>query len=59
MRGTAEWGQPYIVQVGDHQLALATALAYEPNGVLPEAFVRVGDEVLIQFATGVLRARGG
>jgi hypothetical protein len=36
---------------------LTTALAYAPNGVLPEAFVRAGDEVLVQFAAGVLRAR--
>jgi len=57
MRGTAEWGQPYIVQAGGQELILATALAYDLNDVLREAFVRVGDEVLIQFADGVLRAR--
>jgi methionyl-tRNA formyltransferase len=57
MRGTAEWGQPYIIQAGSQDLILATALAYDLNDVLPEAFVRVGDEVLIQFAAGVLRAR--
>jgi len=59
MRGTAEWGQPYIIQAGGEELVLATALAYDPNAVLHEAFVRVGDEVLIQFAAGVLRARVG
>ncbi|MEO7908877.1 MAG: formyltransferase family protein [Roseiflexaceae bacterium] len=57
MRGTAEWGQPYIVQRGGEELALATAIAYEPHELLPEAFVRVGGEVLIQFADGILRAR--
>ena len=57
MRGTAEWGQPYIVQVGEQQIALATAIAYDPDAVLHEAFVRVGDEIWIQFAAGVLRAR--
>jgi methionyl-tRNA formyltransferase len=57
MRGTAEWGRPYFVQVGEQQIALATALAYDPDELLHEPFVRVGDEVLIQFAAGVLRAR--
>ena len=57
MRGTREWGQPYIVQAGEAELMLATAIAYNPDELLSEAFVRVGDEVLIQFAAGVLRAR--
>jgi methionyl-tRNA formyltransferase len=57
MRGTAEWGQPYPVETGGAELVLTTALAYHPNDVLPEAVVRVGDELLIQFAIGVLRAR--
>jgi methionyl-tRNA formyltransferase len=57
MRGTAEWGRPYFVQAGEQQIALATALAYDPDALLYEPFVRVGDEVLIQFAAGVLRAR--
>jgi methionyl-tRNA formyltransferase len=59
MRGTAEWGQPYIIQAGGEELVLATALAYDPDDMLHEAFVRVGDEVLIQFMAGVLRARVG
>jgi methionyl-tRNA formyltransferase len=57
MRGTAEWGQPYIVQAGEQPLALTTAIAYDPAALLDEAFARVGDEILIQFAAGVLRAR--
>jgi methionyl-tRNA formyltransferase len=57
MRGTAEWGQPYIVRAGDQQIALATAIAYDPHELLKEAFVRLGDEIWIQFAAGVLRAR--
>jgi methionyl-tRNA formyltransferase len=57
MRGTAEWGQPYIVQAGGEELVLATALAYDPHELLDKAFVRLDDEVLIQLATGVLRAR--
>lgn len=57
IRGTAEWGQPYLVLAGDQQIALATAVAYHPNEVLGQAFVRVGDQVAIQFAAGTLWAR--
>jgi len=56
MRGTAEWGQPYIVHSGEQQIALATAIGYDSDAVLQEARVRVGEQVLIQFAEGVLRA---
>jgi methionyl-tRNA formyltransferase len=57
MRGTADWGQSYVVHVGDLQIALATALAYDPAGWLGEAFVRAGDQVWIQFSAGTLCAR--
>lgn len=57
MRGTAQWGQPYIVDAGDQQLALAIAIAYDLDEPLHEAFVRVGGQIRIQFAAGVLRAR--
>jgi len=57
MRATAEWGQPYIALAGDQQIALATAIAYDADEILNEAFVRRGDQIWIQFAVGVLRAR--
>jgi len=57
MRGTAEWGQPYLVRVADDEMVLATAAAYESETVQAQALVRTGDEVRIQFASGVLRAR--
>lgn len=57
MRGTAEWGQPYMVQAGGEELALSTAIAYEPGATLDTPSLRIGDEVRIQFAAGVLRAR--
>ena len=57
MRGTAEWGQPYIVGAGGEEIALTTAIAYDSDAVLGESVVRTGDEVLIQLAPGVLRAR--
>ena len=57
MRGTAEWGQPYAVDVDGEQFLLATALAYNPRDSLDRPFVRDHDMVQIQFTPGVLQAR--
>jgi methionyl-tRNA formyltransferase len=58
MRGTADWGQPYLVRAGGQELVLRSAIAYHPEGLPAETpLVRVGDEVLIQLADGVLQAR--
>jgi methionyl-tRNA formyltransferase len=57
MRGTAEWGQPYLLQAGGEELVLRTAMAYQPQPLASAALARAGGEVLIQFAEGVLRAR--
>ncbi len=59
MRGTAEWGQRYFIQADGEQLALVRAIGYDPDERLDAAFVRLGDQVLIQFAAGVLRAQVG
>jgi methionyl-tRNA formyltransferase len=57
MRGTAEWGQPYIVGAGGQEIALAGAIAYDPDATLAEAFVDAGDQLRIAFSPGLLRAR--
>lgn len=57
MRGTAEWGQPYVVEAGGARLALRAALAYAPDGTIGQPFVRMEDEMLVQFTPGVVRAR--
>jgi methionyl-tRNA formyltransferase len=57
MRGTAEWGQPYLVRAGGQELVLRVAVAYQPEASPAGALVRVGDELQIQFAASVLRAR--
>lgn len=56
MRGTAEWGQPYVVRAGGEQLELAMALGYEPGATLAAPLVRAGEQVRIQFVDGVLLA---
>ena len=57
MRGAAEWRQPYRVEIGAERLTLESALAFSPDAVLGQAYIRSGDTVRIQFASGVLEAR--
>ncbi|MEZ4862919.1 MAG: formyltransferase family protein [Caldilineaceae bacterium] len=57
MRGTAEWQQPYPIQLEDQQLVLKAALAYDAHQTLNTPLLRKGAEVLIQFQPGVLRAQ--
>lgn len=60
MRGTAEWQQPYPVNVAGEELWLRTALAYEPQPPAALAdnqlLTRNGAELLIRFQPGLLRA---
>ncbi len=56
MRGTAEWRQPYPVRVGDEEILLHSALAYEGEQTLAAPIVRHASTLLIQFQPGVLRA---
>lgn len=56
MRGTAEWQQPYSVDVAGEELLLRTAVAYTPHQTLDQPLVYSDGELLIQFQPGVLRA---
>ncbi|MCX6049151.1 MAG: formyltransferase family protein [Chloroflexi bacterium] len=56
MRGTAEWGQPYAVDVVGERLWLSNALSYTRE-VLGQPSMRNGDVVQIQFSPGVLLAQ--
>jgi len=56
MRGTAEWGQPYAVDVAGKQLWLANALTYRRED-LGHPYVQENDMVQIQFSPGVLQAQ--
>jgi methionyl-tRNA formyltransferase len=59
MRGTAEWGQPYVVEVGGARLALRSAIAYTADETIGTPYVRSGREVWVQFTPGVLHAHMG
>ena len=56
MRGTAEWGRPYPLTIGDEELLLKHALDLQPQLQLPTPLHRDGQRLHIQFASGVLIA---
>jgi methionyl-tRNA formyltransferase len=56
MRGTAEWGQIYIIDTGGERIHLRAALSYSSQGRLSEETIRNGQRVQIQFSPGVLEA---
>ena len=56
MRGTAVWGQPYVVEVGAEELWLATAISFQPDQRQNEPVARDGRIVSIQFTPGILTA---
>lgn len=57
LRGTAEWGLPYALPVGEHLLRLAEAIDFSPDDRLDCLWKQAGDEVWVQFSPGVLHAR--
>jgi methionyl-tRNA formyltransferase len=60
MRGTAEYGRPYSLQIANQTLQLTEALAYEADGVLGDVVVvGNGRDARIQFSPGILHTRLG
>ena len=57
MRGTTEWGQEYIIEIGGERLALRSAIAFAGDETLGVPYSRLGNDILIRFTPGVLRAR--
>lgn len=56
MRGTAEWGYAYRLEVAGKTIWLTKAVAYTTAGVLTTPCQINGDEVVIQFNPGILHA---
>ena len=57
MRGAAEWGRSYVLRLEENEvLLLKDALRYSPQGRLGTPYSLEGEQVLIQFAPGVLTA---
>lgn len=57
MRGTADYRLPYRVEVGGATLWLGSADSYSNESDLAQPLLREGDDFLIRFNPGVLRAR--
>jgi len=55
MRGTAEWGRPYRIEVNGERLVLKSAISFSTTEVLSAPVIRSSGEVWIQFNPGVLR----
>lgn len=56
MCGTAVWGYPYRLPMGDETLLLSDAISWSAHEVLHEPIVRLGDQVIIQCNPGTVRA---
>ncbi len=59
MRGTADWGQPYLVEVDGTRLVLTTAHSYASDATLGKPYRHAAQDVYVQFRPGVLRAQIG
>jgi len=57
MRGTADWGMPFPVELPGGPLLLGEAAGYDPGASLGRAHERAGDLVRLQLSPGVLVAR--
>jgi len=59
MRGAAEWGIAFTVDLDGRTLALTCGLAYNESERQSAPVIRDGNTVSVQFAPGVLRASVG
>ena len=57
MRGTADWGRPFTIEVGAEKMVAATAVAYDAQQQLDELVVRENEVTAVQFNPGVLYVR--
>ncbi len=54
IRGVSDWGTPPEVVVGVDRFRVRAARSYNPDGTLPQPWVRKGSELWVQFNPGVL-----
>jgi hypothetical protein len=57
MRGTADWGRPYPIEIAGKTERLAVADHFEDDLLLDRPSARHGRNILIRFNPGVLYAR--
>lgn len=56
IRGADEWGRPFEIVTGEERIPVRAALDWSPDAQLDAPYVVEGDEILVQFGPGVLRA---
>jgi methionyl-tRNA formyltransferase len=54
IRGVAGWDRPVILQAGDTRVAAGTAVAFSETEVLPEPFLRAGNQLTMHCSPGTL-----
>ena len=57
IRGTACPTQAYALEIGEQCYQLTEAISYQADGRLSTPAEKIGEELLIQFSPGVLRAK--
>ena len=55
IQGTAEWGWPYVIETGDEEVMVHTAVAWYPHQQLSQPVQRREKDIWIQFTPGVLQ----
>ena len=54
MRGTAVFGQPFIIEMDDGEIVVKTAVSFIQNANLGQPYQTDGDKVSVQFRDGVV-----
>ena len=57
IRGTADWGQPFLIYGPDIEIKVRSAVTYDPESAIDSSLIRSGADVWVRFADGVLHAR--
>lgn len=56
IRGADEWGGPFEIVTGNERIAVRTVRDWSPDGRLASPFMIEGNEIVVQFSPGILRA---
>jgi methionyl-tRNA formyltransferase len=57
MRGTAEWGWPYVIESETEKIMVKTAVAFHPDQQLSQPVQYMENDIWIQFTSGVLQVQ--
>jgi hypothetical protein len=57
MRGTAEWGWPYVIESETEKIMVKTAVAIHPDQQFSQPVQHTENDIWIQFTSGVLQVQ--